>query len=723
MALSSVGGLESRSVVITPSSSGANGRLPGGLAVVIVTYNSARVIRGCLASIPAALSGVPDHRVIVVDNASSDDTLTTVRQAMPSATVVRQPSNGGFASGVNAGVAAAGECDVLVLNADIRLEPGSVAVLREALGQPGTGIAVPALVDGTGGRLPSLRRRPTVLRALGEAVLGGPRAGRLPALGEVVTGGRRYDRPGLVDWATGAAWLVSRECLEAVGRLDERYFLYSEETEYMLRTADSGLAIRYQPAARAVHLGGEQSSSPRLSALATTNRVRLHRERHGGGAAAMMWLAVLLNEFVRALIRPPGDRERHRAGMRELLRMRRWPSPPTADPGTGTEPSYVCFSAQDWWYHNRAHSDFQLMRSLAERRTVLVVNSIGMRMPTPGRSTHVARRILRKLRSVAMFVRRPLPELPGFVVMSPLPLPFYASSVLRRLNALLVRAQVRAVCAALGIRRPAIVVTIPTAWDVVVPMRRHSLIYNRSDRHSSFPEADTTTIEAMERGLLQCADHVLYVSRSLLSEERAAAGARAVFLDHGVDIEHFRPRPSTELPRELAEIPAPRVGFFGALDDSVVDFDLLERVAVELPDVSLVLIGDASYPMERLTRHPNVHWLGFRRYEDIPAYGSGFDVALMPWADNPWIWHSNPIKLKEYLALGLPIVSTDFAEVAHYSDRVRVGRDAGEFIALIRRCLVEGGPQSPAELRASVLPASWRARAHALTELIEGASR
>ncbi len=89
------------------------------------------------------------------------------------------------------------------------------------------------------------------------------------------------------------------------------------------------------------------------------------------------------------------------------------------------QPGYVCFSAQDWWYHNRAHSDFQLMRRVAERRRVLVVNSIGMRMPTRGRSSKPGRRIVRKLRSIAKLVRRPLPALPQFYVMSPVPLPFY----------------------------------------------------------------------------------------------------------------------------------------------------------------------------------------------------------------------------------------------------------------------------------------------------------
>lgn len=566
-----------------------------------------------------------------------------------------------------------------------------------------------------------------MLRALGEALLGGRRAGRIHPLGELVVKPAAYGRPHTVDWVTGAAWMVSRACLDALGPLDERYFLYSEETEYMLRAGEAGFAVRYEPRAEAVHLGGEQSTSSRLWALSAANRVRMHRERYGRPRGQLMRLAVGLNELVRAVARGGAGGMRHRAALRQLIAMREWPPRPgeeaalttrEATPPAGEvtlptcettslareeapvrqadSPGYVCFSAQDWWYHNRAHSDFQLMRSIAAHRKVLVVNSIGMRMPTPGRSTQVLRRVGRKLRSVAMLVRRPLPELPGFYVMSPLPLPFYGSPLVRRVNALLVRAQVLAVSRALGLHRPVIMVTIPTAWDVVRPMRRQALVFNRSDRHSSFPESDRPTIEALERGLLERSDHVVYVSTALMDEERRMTGDRAYFLDHGVDTDHFRRRPESEQPADLRAIPGPRVGFFGALDDYLVDFDLLERIAVELPDASLVLIGDATVPMERLTRHPNVHWLGFRPYERIPAYGSGFDVAIMPWLDNPWIKHSNPIKLKEYLALGLPVVSTDFRELVNYADRVRVAAGGDLFLDAVRATLREGVCGRPA---------------------------
>ncbi|RAS62193.1 GT2 family glycosyltransferase [Lentzea atacamensis] len=662
------------------------------VAVVIVTYQSEQVIAGCLASLP------DDVEVFVVDNASTDDTVSVAAATRPDARIIRNPVNAGFAAGVNLGIKAAEGYDVLVLNADTRLHPGTIDTLRAA-DKP---ITVPKIVGVDGLTHFSLRREPKLRTAISEALIGGHRAGRI-GLGAMVTDLKAYEHAHPAEWATGCAWLVKRETIERLGLLDERYFLYSEEVEYMLRAG----GVWYEPRAVATHIGGEVSTNARLWSLLAANRVRLHRERHGKVAAFFMWLAVVLNEGLRA--RSP----KHRAALKGLFRMRTWPEEVASE-----GPSYLCFSAQDWWYHNRAHSDFQLLRRVAKHRKVLLVNSIGLRMPSPGKSTQFLRRILRKAKSVAMLVRRPIPETPNFYVMTPAPLPFYGKPWLRKLNSVLVRTQVRLVCLFLRMGTPVVVATIPTAWDVVEPMRHKGLIFNRSDRHSAFPEADQGTIAALENQLLSNSDTVLYVSRALQEEESPLTGERAHFLDHGVDVDHFTRR--DELPADIASIPGPRIGFFGSLDDYLVDFDLIEKVAQEFPEASVVLIGDATCSMERYARYPNVHWLDFRSYEQIPGYGSGFDVALMPWLDNDWIKHANPIKMKEYLALGLAVVSTDFPEVERYADVIRIAKGEADFIDQIRLTLKDGGLKTPAERRAAVLTASWDSRARELMQIAEG---
>jgi GT2 family glycosyltransferase len=676
--------------------------------VVVVTHNSAALLPELASSLRIALGPVGPHTVVVVDNASTDGTADLVPELLPDAHLLSH-ANCGYAAGINAALRAVPtSAPVLVLNPDVRLRPDCVEHLLSALAVEGVGIAVPRLVDGDGKLLLSLRRDPSLLRMLGETLLGTRRAGRLAALGETVTDPAAYAHARSVDWATGAVMLIAPGCRVAVGEWDESFFLYSEETEFAGRARAAGWSVRFVPEAVAVHIGGEALTSPRLLGLMLANKVRLFRRRHRRLPSTVFAVTVFAHALSRALVGSAA----HRGALASFVRPRRViPRAAAAAPADG----WVCFSAQDWWYHNRAHSDVQLMRNLARERPVLFVNSIGMRMPLPGRSTHPWRRGARKVRSTLRYLRRPVPELPQFHVMTPLVLPAYGSRRGRAFNAALVRLQVAGVARRIGLRNPDVVVTIPTALPVAERLSHHRIVFNRSDNHSAFPEVNGAVIRGLEEQLLTRADHVVYVSHELMERDAPLSGQRAVFLDHGIDLDRFTvgERP---LPDDLVAIARPRIGFFGGFDDYIIDFDLLEKVAVEVAEAQLVLIGDATCSMASLTRHPNVHWLGVRAYADIPAYGAGFDVALMPWLDNDWIRYANPIKLKEYLALGLPVVSTDFPEVHHYGHVVDVAADADDFVRLVRERLAHPGDAD--SRRAAVAGDSWRRRASTLTALV-----
>jgi len=284
------------------------------IAVVVVTWNSAAQLPDLVASIGPGLQGL-QHQLIVVDNDSADDTVARASELAPGCTIVRTGRNAGYSAGINAGMAAADPYDaVLVLNPDIRLTPGCVEVLYRELGGR-VGIAVPLIRHDDGTPAKSLRRTPTVLRALGEAVLG-ERAGRYPSLGETVVDPAAYRRRGVTDWATGAAMLISADCARACGPWDESFFLYSEETDFALRAADHGYAIRFVPDAVATHLGGESKQRPEFWAHTVANRVRLYGMRHRRPAAASFWTASLVGEVIRLPSRPVT----RRAAIVKLLR-------------------------------------------------------------------------------------------------------------------------------------------------------------------------------------------------------------------------------------------------------------------------------------------------------------------------------------------------------------------------------------------------------------------
>lgn len=289
------------------------------VAVVVVTWNSAGMLPDLLGSLQAGLAGLR-WRLIVADNDSRDDSVGVAQRLVPGCRVVQTGRNAGYAAAFNAALAAAGGYDaVLVLNPDVRLAPGCVAGLMASLG-PSTagtvGVAVPRMSDAQARLSHSLRRAPTIRRALGEALVG-QRAGRWPAWGETVLDDTAYQRRTVTDWATGAAMLISAECLAACGPWDESFFLYSEETEFALRARDKGFATLLVPEAEAVHVGGESRVSPALWSLLAVNRVRLFRKRHCAPAAFVYWLVVLVREASRAVL---GQRRARRA-VAALLRL------------------------------------------------------------------------------------------------------------------------------------------------------------------------------------------------------------------------------------------------------------------------------------------------------------------------------------------------------------------------------------------------------------------
>lgn len=258
------------------------------LGIIVVTYNSSAVIGKLLDSLPDALAGVGAH-IVVVDNGSVDDTCDVVEQRTEVELV--RAENRGYAAGLNRGVRAlTGNGPVLLLNPDVLMCPGSIPALLEVLQQPRTAAVVPRLIDNVGELAFSLRREPTLARALGLS-----RTGRA-ALSEAVVHRAAYESAGVTDWATGAVMLLSRDCYEALGGWDESFFLYSEETDYCLRARDLGWFTRYEPTAVAVHIGGQSGQSARIHAMQIVNRVRLYRRRHSAVTSVLYLLLAVACE-------------------------------------------------------------------------------------------------------------------------------------------------------------------------------------------------------------------------------------------------------------------------------------------------------------------------------------------------------------------------------------------------------------------------------------------
>ena len=387
----------------------------------------------------------------------------------------------------------------------------------------------------------------------------------------------------------------------------------------------------------------------------------------------------------------------------------------------------ICFGGEDWWYHHQ-HSKNHIMRRLARAgNRVIFVNSISMGLPSLS-SPDLVSKIKRKLRSFAKPVRV-TPE--GIVVVTPVVLPFYSSRLARSINRRLLVIQLKLLMVAFEISRPILWIAIPTARDAAGRLGERALIYQVSDKYDAnqMDHANAPgVIAAMHDDLLNRADLIYYSGRRLFEEEtaeRPAIAARAKLLEQAVDYDHFASALSGEWaePEDITDIPRPRLGYFGALDSWLLDQRLIRHVCQRRPDWHWVLIGLRAAPLE-IEKLPNVHYLGSKPYSSMPAYASGFDVCVLPWpTDNEFVNYGSPIKVREYLATGKPVVITPIYEYERLDGILRISRGDDDFIAKVEDALARDSERLSEARQRSVRDSTWDARAEEVSRDIEALTR
>jgi glycosyltransferase involved in cell wall biosynthesis len=381
----------------------------------------------------------------------------------------------------------------------------------------------------------------------------------------------------------------------------------------------------------------------------------------------------------------------------------------------------ICFGGEDWWYHNQAHADMQLMRRFSRLGTTLYINSIVMQKPSLkkniGGGKSFNQKLLRKAKSIFRGLRK---SDAGFLVYSPFTLPVYHLAWARPINEILLRCQIHHISQKLRLDNPLVWVACPVASDVAIKLRKGLLVYQRTDRYEEYPNVDSELIKAYDRKLKALADLTVFANQTLFNEE-ASQCKKALYIDHGVDFEFFSTvEQNPYKPRDIAEVPKPIIGYFGSITGHTIDIDFVNAVAKLLPDMSFVFVGDVSTEINELRARKNVWLLGQKPYGQIPHYGKCFDVAIMPWRQNRWIEGCNPIKLKEYLALGKPVVSTPFPELEQYLDVVYRAKTPEEFAQHIRHALAKNGKEQIAARRKKVETSSWGSKVQILIEELFG---
>jgi glycosyltransferase involved in cell wall biosynthesis len=384
-----------------------------------------------------------------------------------------------------------------------------------------------------------------------------------------------------------------------------------------------------------------------------------------------------------------------------------------------TDRSIICFGGEDWWYHH-PHSKAHLMRKFARAgNKVIFVNSISMGLPSLGHKDLLPR-IKRKLGSYSKLVRQ---TSEGITVVSPASLPFFGSAAARKVNRHLLGTQIRRLARSRGLTKPILWIAIPTAAEMIGTLGESAVVYQVSDKYDANTmdhATDPATIRRLHEHAIDAADLIFYSGRKLFNE--ATRGCeRSHLLEQGVDFEHWRRVGDgvVEVASEIARIPRPRLGYFGAIEPWLVDQELIKRAARERPDWQWVFIGNRSRGLE-IEELPNTHFLPPVAYADLPAYAAGFDVCVLPWeTEQSFTSYGSAIKVREYLATGKPVVISPLPEYEPMGDVLRIARTRDDFIRLVDDALVESDATAAARRQAAVASGTWDARAEWVSGLIE----
>jgi len=379
----------------------------------------------------------------------------------------------------------------------------------------------------------------------------------------------------------------------------------------------------------------------------------------------------------------------------------------------------VCISSIDWDFIWQGHQE--IMATLAEEgNRVLFIENTGVRAPRLRDLPRVRQRIRNWLRSVKGFRQ----ERENLFVYSPLLLPFPYSRLVRWLNRTLLFSALNRWMRAMGFRCGIVWTFLPTplSRDLIRELDPELTVYYCiDDLASSSPAA--RRIARSETGLFREADLVFVTSERLRQKAARFTDAVHVF-PFGVAFEKFeriRRSPDT-IPQDLQRLPRPVVGYVGGVHQWI-DQELLASVAGRMPNASFVLVGPPQTDVSRLAKQPNVHLLGARSHEDIPAYIKGFDVGIIPYHLSEYTAHVYPTKLNEYLAMGIPVVATELPEVlrfnGEYGGVAAVAGTAQGFSAAIAGALAQNAPEAVARRIDVSKQNSWAARIAQMSALIE----
>lgn len=377
----------------------------------------------------------------------------------------------------------------------------------------------------------------------------------------------------------------------------------------------------------------------------------------------------------------------------------------------------IVYFGNVWTAENRT-SSHHIARRLGERFPLLYVECPGMRPPT------VQSRDVRKLwRTLSHTFQAPR-RLGDHMWLCTIPqLPFARLPGVQFLNQWFGMAAVRRAIGRVGFKRMILWFVVPHPGFLAGRLGEALSVYYCIDDYAAHPDVDRDAIQRADEQLTRKADQVFVAPPGLL-ESKQRLNPYILFSPHGVDVDLFAQavRPETPVAPGAASLPHPVIGFFGLLG-AWIDVPLLEQIAETHPEWTLLIVGRVATDVTRLKELHNVSFVGPQPYEELPQWAKAFDVAVIPYLRNRQVINANPLKLREYLATGKPVVAVSTPEIDRFGDCVRVAADAEDFVRKIEEALGGDTPEQQESRMNAVRAMTWDARVEETIAAVEQALR
>lgn len=384
---------------------------------------------------------------------------------------------------------------------------------------------------------------------------------------------------------------------------------------------------------------------------------------------------------------------------------------------------------EDWGAH--PSSTQHIVKVLGETRPIIWLNSIGLRKPKLTQNDLV--RLFNKVKSFMVNQTTNKAEHNAkkaldsgnenrFIIINPLVIPCASSWFSLKLSRTILKWQLKLACKKLAIKDPIIWTSLPTSVDYLALFDKAPCVYYCGDDFNSLAGVDHQFVSKKETELVKKSRYIFTASEKMLEK---FPHDKAVNIPHGVNFSLF----SEKVKGTPCDLPQgkPIAGFYGSIS-AWLDQDLLVQTIKALPHWHFVFIGKVDCNVDKLKAFSNVYFLGTRPHKDLPKYIQNWNVAMLPFVNNKQIQMCNPLKLREYLASGTPIVTTDFNALKGYRKYLQVASKVNPFYQAILLANAEVTPvvnfdniekmsdllaitQIKTTRKASVINESWESRA------------